>query len=71
MEKADDQTKTVQIRLDLQRLQDAIAAATREGDIRRNVQLNLEASRLRQQLIELERESHPVSVTDSISADRG
>jgi hypothetical protein len=56
MEKVESQTPRVtQIRQELQRLQDAIAAATREGDIRRNVQLNLEASRLRKELNETQR----------------
>ncbi|MFO1500873.1 MAG: hypothetical protein U1G07_21210 [Verrucomicrobiota bacterium] len=42
--------RVVQLKREVQALQDAIGAATREGNIRRNAELNLQVCRLRKDL---------------------
>ncbi len=51
--------KIVQLKQQLDELTSAIAAATREGDIRRNAQLTLQACRIRKQLIETQAQTAP------------
>lgn len=41
-----------QLKRELHELSEAIAAATRDGDIRRNAQLTLQSCRIKQQLTE-------------------
>jgi hypothetical protein len=52
MQMASLQEDIVQLRKQLDQIEAAIAAATREGDLRRNAQLTLQACRLRRQLVE-------------------
>ena len=59
MEVTIPEDKVAQLKRQLDEVVTAISAATREGDIRRNAQLTLEACRIRKQLIETQAQATP------------